>query len=133
MYVTGEHGDGWIDKDAQPLEAGGPLRAPFVLRRGYDRLVEGARVLVVDDIVNTGHSIRQTATAVRAAGGFVIAAGALCTRGNASAEDLRCPQFVYLAEILIPSWPAARCRLCANRIPVNVRYAHGKDFLAAQH
>jgi hypothetical protein len=28
--------------------APGPLRPPFVLKRGYDRLVKGRRVLVVD-------------------------------------------------------------------------------------
>lgn len=193
VYVTGEHGDGWIDKDAifphtelaselcrmlaeaatglhvdyvcgpatgglivsqwtahhlgvpslfvehgkehgyTPAGAGsGPLRAPLVLARGYDQLVSGARVLVVDDVVNSGHSIRETAETVAAAGGTVVAAGALCTRGNASADDLGCRRFLYLAEINMPSWPAGGCRLCADGVPVNTRYAHGRDFLAAR-
>lgn len=191
VYVNGEHGDGWIDKDAifpqteltaelcrmlaeavghiavdyvcGPATGGlivsqwtahhlrvpslfaqhgdevvksdgmdGALRPPFVLARGYDRLVRGARVLVVDDVVNTGHSIRQTAAAVADAGGEVAAAAALCTRGNATPQDVGCPNFVYLTEILIPSWPAARCRLCVDGLPINTRYAHGQDFLATQ-
>lgn len=193
VYVTGEHGDGWIDKDAifphterisalakllaeavagrefdivcgpatgglvvsqwtahhlgkeavfcdhgkeqgyHPATAApGPLRPPFVLRRGYDRVVDGRRVLVVDDVVNTGESIREAAETVRGAGGEVVGVAALCTRGNASPEDVGSDDFVYLTEIQIPSWPAADCRLCREGVPVNTQYAHGADFIAAQ-
>ncbi len=43
------------------------------LRRGYDRVVAGRRVLVVEDILNTGGSLREAVAAVRAAGGQVVA------------------------------------------------------------
>ena len=43
--------------------AEGPRRAPFVLKRGYDEAVKGRRALVVDDVVNTGLSVRETAGA----------------------------------------------------------------------
>jgi orotate phosphoribosyltransferase len=104
----------------------------FVLRRGYDHLVTGKRVLVVDDIVNTGHSIRQTMVAVRQAKGEVIAAGALVTRGNVIASRLGVDNFIYLLEYKIPTWPADRCPLCKANVPVNTQYAHGADYLAAQ-
>jgi orotate phosphoribosyltransferase len=193
VYVTGEHGDGWIDKDAifpdtaraselcglladrlreaggeivcgpatgglivsqwtahhlglpsvfadhakeqgyHPATAGdGPLRPPFVLNRGYDRAVAGKRVLVVDDVVNTGLSVRETAEAVTQAGGEVIAVASLCDRGNAAPGDLGCETYVTLATIDVPSWPAAECELCRQGVPVNTRYAHGADFLVAQ-
>jgi len=193
VYITGEHGDGWIDKDAifpdtakvdrlaalladalagyrfdivcgpatgglivsqwtahhlgrpavfaehakaegyDPAEASpGPLRPPFVLRRGYDERGKGRRVLVVDDVVNTGESVAETAQAVRDAGGDPVAVAALCTRGNAAPGDVGCDEFVYLTEIEIPSWAAADCDLCRRGVPVNIRYAHGADFLAAQ-
>jgi orotate phosphoribosyltransferase len=189
VYVSGDHGSGWVDKDAvfpyiavldrlcallaaaiRPMEAevlcgpaigglitaqwtarhlgwtavfaehapgaggqpGQPLRGRFELRRGYDRLVAGQRVVVIDDIVNTGHSTRQTAAAVEAAGGQVVGAGALVTRGNAAPAALGVERFVYLLECDIPSWPAAECELCRQGVPVNTRYAHGADFLAAQ-
>jgi orotate phosphoribosyltransferase len=48
-----------------------------VLRRGCDKLAAGRRVVVVDDIVNTGHPIRQSIEAVRAAGGNVSTAATL--------------------------------------------------------
>lgn len=192
VYVTGEHGDGWIDKDSifvhtervselcglltkvlgqrsfdyvcgpatgglivsqwtashlglpavfaehakeegyhpGSQQAAGPLRAPFTIRRGYDRAISGKRVLVVDDVVNTGLSVRETASAVAAVGGEVVTVATLCTRGNATAADVGCQDFVSLTEVLVPSWPGAGCPLCADGVPVNTRYAHGSDFLA---
>jgi orotate phosphoribosyltransferase len=185
VYVSGDHGSGWIDKDAiyphtervehlcrnlarlvrsrgievvcGPATGGlivaewtshelgvlssfadheapkpGELRGKFVLRRGYDHLVTGKRVLVVDDIVNTGHSIKQTMEAVRQAKGAVIAAGALVTRGNVSAADLGVEEFIYLLEYKIPTWSADRCPLCKACVPVNTQYAHGADYLASR-
>jgi orotate phosphoribosyltransferase len=185
VYVSGDHGSGWIDKDAiyphtervehlcrnlgklvrdrqidvvcGPATGGliiaewtshelgclsafadhdqpkpGEIRGKFVLRRGYDHLVTAKRVFVVDDIVNTGHSIRQTITAVRAAGGNVIAAGALVSRGNVGAAGLGVGELVYLLEYKIPAWPAAECPLCKSGNPVNLQYAHGADYVAAK-
>src|SRR5205085_9686563 len=84
----------------------GALVGRFLLRRGYDRLVAGRRVLVVDDIVNTGMSIRQAIAAVRAAGGIVAGAATLVNRGNTDAAGIGVELFLYLLEYKIPSWPA---------------------------
>jgi orotate phosphoribosyltransferase len=91
-------------------------------------------VLVVDDVVNTGLSVRQTVAAVRAAGGNVLGAGALVDRGNVDAAALGVPEYVYLMEYDIPDWSAAECPLCKAGVAINTRYAHGQDFLdARQH
>jgi orotate phosphoribosyltransferase len=184
VYISGDHGAGWIDKDAiyphtehiehlcrdladevrswdaeavcgpatgglivaewtahalgvlslftehGPPEEGDSLRGRFVLRRGYDTLVVGKRVLVVDDIVNTGLSLRQTAAAVRGAGGQVVGAACLVSRGNVAAAELGVDRFASLLEYKIPAWPAASCHLCQAGIPINTRYAHGREYLA---
>lgn len=111
-------------------DAGALIPARFVLRRGFDRVVAGQRVLVVDDVINTGLSIRQTVEAVRAAGGEVVGAAALVSRGNATATDLGVTDARWLLEERIPSWPAAACDLCRAGVPVNTRYAHGAQYLA---
>lgn len=116
-----------------PASAGsGPLRAPFVLKRGYDEAVRGKRVLLVDDVVNTGLALRETAAAVGVAGGELVAAGVLSTRGFADAGACGAPVLISLCEVVVPSWPAAECELCRRGVPVNTRYAHGADFLAQQ-
>jgi orotate phosphoribosyltransferase len=128
--VFAEHGKehGYDPRAAQP----GPLRPPFVLKRGYDRLVAGKRVLVVDDVINTGESVAETGAAVKAAGGQVATVAAICSRGNAGPAEVRCNDYVWLVEVQIPSWPAADCELCRRGVPINTRFAHGADFLAAQ-
>lgn len=107
------------------------LRGHFGLHRGYDKLVKGKRVLVVDDVVNTGLSVRQTAEAVKAAGGDVVAAACLVHRGNVDAAGIGVAEYAYLLEYDIPNWPAAECPLCKQGVPINTEYAHGQDFLDA--
>lgn len=105
------------------------LRGRFGLHRGYDRLVRGKQVLVVDDVVNTGLSIRQTVDAVRENGGEVVAAACLVDRGNVDASSIGAPSYEYLLEYDIPNWRADECPLCKQGVPVNTEYAHGQDFL----
>ena len=104
----------------------------FELRRGFGELVDGREVLVVDDIINTGFSIRLAIEAVRAAGGTVSAAATWVNRGNVYAPDLGVESLVFLDEVLLPAWPAKTCPLCAKNVPVNTRYAHGEEFVAAR-
>ncbi len=108
------------------------IRPPFILKRGFDKLVSGKKVLIVDDIVNTGHSIRETAGAVRACDGEVVAAAAYCTRGNTDAAGLGVPKFIYLVEFTIPFWPPESCALCKSGVPVNIEFAHGREFVERQ-
>jgi orotate phosphoribosyltransferase len=119
--VFTEHGT--ADDKSQP-----GILPPFVLRRGFDDLVKGKRVLVVDDIVNTGHSIRQTVAAIEKCEGEIVAAAAYCSRGNVDAVGMNVPNFVYLTEFKIPAWPQSACELCKSNVPVNTKYAHGADF-----
>ncbi len=115
-----------------PVENSREIRPPFILKRGFDKLVAGKKVLIVDDIVNTGHSIRETANAVRACKGEVAAAAAYCTRGNTDAAGMKVPQFIYLVEFSIPFWPAETCQLCKSGVPVNTEFAHGREFVESQ-
>jgi orotate phosphoribosyltransferase len=130
--VFAEHGKEQGYDPAAADAKGGPLRPPFVLKRHYDEAVRGKRVLVVDDVVNTGESLAETTDAVREAGGEVVTVGALATRGNADPSDVGSDDFVYLVEVDIPSWPAEDCDLCRKGVPINTHYAHGADFLAAR-
>jgi len=102
----------------------------FQLKRRYDEAVNGRRVLVVDDIINTGHSTGLVLKAVKAAGGKVVAVATWINRGNVGAEAFGVDTFIHLDEVHLPSFPAAGCRLCAESVPVNTDYAHGAEFLA---
>lgn len=73
----------------------------FELRRGF-RLTPGQRVLMMEDVVTTGLSSREAITAIRAAGGEVVAAAALVDRSNGTV-DLGVP-FHPLIRLDVPSY-----------------------------
>lgn len=75
----------------------------FQLRRGFG-LQDGARVLVVEDIVSTGLSAREAIDAVRKAGGEVLGLACLVDR-SAGAVDVGAP-IIALAELKVDAWPA---------------------------
>lgn len=74
----------------------------FRLRRF--ELPAGARVVIVEDIVTTGLSIREAVAAIRALGADVVAAACLIDR-SAGAADVGVP-LVALANYKVPAYPA---------------------------
>lgn len=75
----------------------------FELRRGF-RLTPGERVLMMEDVVTTGLSSREAIKAIEAAGGVVVAAGALVDRSDGTAE-LGVP-FYPLIRLSVPTYEA---------------------------
>jgi len=74
----------------------------FRLRRF--ELPADAKILVVEDIVSTGLSIRETITAIRAIGGDVVAAACLIDRSDGEAE-VGVP-LISLTRYKVPAYPA---------------------------
>lgn len=74
----------------------------FRLRRF--ELPKGSRVVVVEDIVTTGLSIRETVDSLTAIGAKVIAAACLIDRSGGEA-DVGVP-LVSLAQYKVPAYPA---------------------------
>lgn len=73
----------------------------FQLRRGFG-IKNGARVVVVEDIVSTGLSAREAITAVRKAGGEVLALGCLVDR-SAGSVNVGAP-ILPLLEMKVEAW-----------------------------
>jgi len=82
----------WVEREA----------GAFRLRR-FD-MPEKARVLVVEDIVTTGLSSRETIAAVEAAGGKVVAEACLIDRSGGEA-DVGVP-LIALARYRVPAYTA---------------------------
>ncbi len=105
----------------------------FVIKRGYEELIKGKNVLVVEDLVTTGGSLRKVIEAARAEGATVAGAVALCNRGDVTAEMIgNPPEFVSMLTVELDQWPEEECHLCKTGIPVNTDVGHGKDFIAKQ-
>lgn len=102
----------------------------FIITRGYDRLITGKNVLVVEDILNTGGSAKKVVEATRAIGGNVIGLGVLWNRGMIRPQDVAdIPKLFALVNIKLDSWDKASCPLCARGVPVNTNVGKYKGFL----
>jgi orotate phosphoribosyltransferase len=84
-----------------------------VLRRGFS-LDGGERVAVVEDVMTTGKSTAEVIDVVRAAGGQVVAIGAVVKRGRV---DL--PVSVHaLLELPLADFAPAECPQCRAGVPL---------------
>jgi orotate phosphoribosyltransferase len=87
----------------------------LTLRRGFS-LSPDEKVLVVEDVVTTGGSTRETVDVARAAGARVVGAAAIIDRSGGQ-QRIDVP-FHALATIALPTYEAAACPLCAAGQPV---------------
>ncbi|MBI1833266.1 MAG: phosphoribosyltransferase [Candidatus Andersenbacteria bacterium] len=111
-----------------------PESDEFVIKRGYDKLLQHKNVLVVEDILNTGGSVKKVVEAVRHISGNVVAVAALCNRGNVSKEDIGNPPYFFtLANVNMDAWDEAECPLCIQKVPINTEVGKGREFLARRH
>lgn len=94
--------------------------------RGYEQYIRDQRVLVVEDIVTTGGSVRQVVEAVRGLGGVPVAVRALCNRGGVGHDAVGGVPLTSLCEVPAESWPASDCPLCQRGIPINKTVGKGK-------
>ena len=86
----------------------------MTLRRGF-QVRAGESVLVVEDVVTTGGSTRETVDALREAGARVVGAASIIDRSGGRA-DVGVPR-VALATLEVPAVAPAVCTQCAQGVP----------------
>lgn len=87
----------------------------MTLRRGFSVLPQ-EKTLVVEDVVTTGGSTRETIEALQQAGANVIGAASIIDRSSGAA-DVGVPRLA-LATLDVQSVPADECQLCRAGVPV---------------
>lgn len=103
----------------------------FVLKRGYDKIVQGQRCVIMEDIIKFGTATMAVKAAIEAAGGIVVGVIALCNRGGKTAEDLGVPWLYNFSIVPIEVFPEDGCPLCQEhgKESVNLDLGHGRKFL----
>jgi orotate phosphoribosyltransferase len=87
----------------------------LMLRRGFT-LEANDRVLVVEDVLTTGGSTRETMQVAKAAGGQVVGAASIVDRSGGSVRfDV---PFAALLDIALPTYEPGSCPSCAQGLPV---------------
>lgn len=83
----------------------------MTLRRGF-AVQSGERVLVVEDVITTGGSTRETIQALQSGGARVVAAASIIDRSGGAA-DVGVPRF-SLATLQVPAVAPKECPACAR-------------------
>lgn len=86
----------------------------MALRRGFE-IRPGERVLVLEDVVTTGGSVKEVISLVRGMGGEVVGVGSIVERSGGTA-DFGVP-FSALIRLAVESYEPDNCPLCAKGIP----------------
>jgi len=87
------------------------------LRSFYASFMRGRRVLLADDVRNTGKTFQRCAELVKEAGGEVLATVEICDRMEAIV-DLGVPNYALVEYRAPDNYPAAECPMCAEGLPV---------------
>lgn len=88
----------------------------MTLRRGF-RLEPGQRVVIVEDVVTTGKSTRETADVIAACGGEVVGFASILNRSGMS-NPFDAPYESLLA-LALETYTEASCPLCAAGSPLD--------------
>lgn len=101
-----------------------------IFTRGYDALVKGKNVLVIEDLTTTGGSVKKVVDSVRNVGGNVVAACTMINRDpqNVTSETIGA-QFSSLGVFPAEAFDEVDCPLCKNGVPINTTVGHGKKYL----
>jgi orotate phosphoribosyltransferase len=89
------------------------LEGQMTLRRGFT-VRAGEGVLVVEDVITTGGSTRETVEVLQSQGARVVGAASIIDRSSGRA-DVGVPRFA-LATLDVPASAPASCDLCARGV-----------------
>lgn len=116
---------------AEPVRDKDGILILYELKRGFAQMVEGKRVLVVEDVITSGKSAGLVVKAVRANGGNVVGLTAIVNRGRVTSLDVGHPgYFRPLLTMDLPVFSPEDCELCKSNVPVNEELGHGREFMA---
>ena len=104
----------------------------LAFNRGYAAHVHGKRVIVAEDILNSGGSAAGAVQAVRKAGGHVVGVTALVNRGKVLANTMDVPWLISLLDVELEKFTEAECKLvgpCSKKVLINTLVGKGKSYL----
>lgn len=101
-----------------------------ILKRNYDKIVAGKRILAVEDTVTTGGSVKKTIDAIVQAGGNIVQLSLIVNRNPklVTKETFGMP-VNSLADIDMESYEENEVPEWLKKIPINTQFGHGAKYL----
>ncbi len=104
-----------------------------IFTRGYDKLVHGKKILVLEDITTTGGSVKKVISSIENHEGKIQAIGVMVNRAP---QEVTTETFGYLfkalSELFVESFEPHECPMCQKGVPINTSVGHGKKFIEAK-
>lgn len=99
----------------------------FIISRGQNKYITDKKVLLAEDILTTGGSIKNVGDLVKQMGGQIVGVGALCNRGNVTNEQIGVDCELYaLLNVSFASYYPDDCPLCKKGVPFDTRLGKTK-------
>lgn len=101
--------------------------------RGYDALIRGKNVLVIEDLTTTGGSVKKVVDLVRETGGTVVAVCVMINRNpdEVNALTIGAP-FDSLGVLKAEAWDENELPDRVKSRPINTKVGHGKKYLESK-
>jgi orotate phosphoribosyltransferase len=91
------------------------INGKMVFQRGYDKILKGKHVFIIEDIITTGGSVNKTIISINGLGGIVTGVSCIWSREDLSTFTI--PMF-SLIDKKIESWGENNCPMCREGIPL---------------
>ncbi len=102
----------------------------FVIKRGQEQFIKGKKILVVEDVLTTGGSVKKVVDVVNNMDGYVVGVSALCNRGGITVEDIgNVPVLMALMNITLDAFDEKDCIYCKKNLPINTSVGKGAEYL----
>jgi orotate phosphoribosyltransferase len=101
------------------------------IKRGYEGIIKGKKVLLVDDISTTGKTLVEMAQCVLSLQGDVVGAAVVCDRGQVRTlsfkygDETHSIKIAPLVELDLQLFPPSNCPLCKSGRPINSMLGEG--------
>jgi orotate phosphoribosyltransferase len=105
----------------------------FIFTRGYDKLIGGKKILVLEDLTTTGGSVKKVVDAVRQAGGEVVMVGVMVNRNPEQVNEVSMTApFFSLGSLEVKAYAENEVPVELAQRPINTHVGHGKKYLEAK-
>ncbi len=112
------------EKKVLLFTAHGGVGGTYNFKNGVSKRIKGERILIVEDIVDSGGTAGKVVELVRRLGGKVVGVGSLCNRGDTTPHvKWDVPKFVPLVQLDGKIWSAGECRHhgpCKKQVPITL-------------
>lgn len=96
----------------------------------FPDIVSGQHCIIVDDVLTTAKTLKQTVDLIKSTGGIVDGVVVIVRRDlNIIAETVDVPWLIALYEVNLQSYESNNCPLCQRKVPMMLHPGHGHEWI----